>query len=55
MVALGHVTSTCIIGTGRENHVSILIDPHESALPKECLGELYIDFADVNRLRDTRA
>jgi hypothetical protein len=50
MVSLGHVASTCIVGPRGEYNVSVLIDPHEPALPKKGVGELYIDFANVNRL-----
>jgi hypothetical protein len=52
VIALDHVASTGIIGAGGENHVAILIDSHESALPEEGLRELNVDFANLDRLRE---
>jgi hypothetical protein len=52
VVSLGHVASSGISSSRRQDKKSVLVDAHNSALPKEGIGELYVDFANFDGVRE---
>lgn len=52
MVSLGHVASGGISSARRQNKESVLVDAHDSSLPKKGIGELHVDFANFDRVRE---